>query len=59
MQRKGRGWELYEQAISVFVFVKYSNDISCCLLTKIYVNSLYTLSQDLKEILRTAEKLNV
>jgi len=59
MQRKGRGWKIYEQAISIFVNVKYSNVTSCCLITKIYVSSLYTSSQDLKEILCMAERLIV
>jgi hypothetical protein len=59
MQGKGRGWEIYKQAILIFVDVKYSNVISCCLITKIYVNSLYTSSQDLKEILCMAERLIV
>jgi hypothetical protein len=57
MQRKGRGWEMYEQAISILVNINYSIVISCCLITKIGVNSLYTLSQDLKEILSLAQKL--
>ena len=59
MQRKGRGWEIYKEAISVFVNVKYSNVISCCLINKIYVSSLCTSWQDLKEILCMAERLIV
>jgi len=59
MQIKGRGWEIYEQEISICMNVKYSNVISCCLINKIYVSSLHTSSQDLKEILYTAERLIV
>jgi len=51
--------DIYEQAISIFTNVKYSNVISCCLINKIYVTSLYTSSQDLKEILCMAERLIV
>lgn len=58
-QKGERLGDIYEQAISIFTNVKYSNVISCCLITKIYVNSLYTSSQDLKEILCVAERLIV
>jgi hypothetical protein len=57
MQRKGRGWEIHEQAISIFINVKYSNVISCYLIIKIDIDSLYTSSQYLKEILYMAERL--
>lgn len=50
---------IYGQAISIFINVNYSNVISCCLINKTYINSLYTLSQDLKEILYMAERLIV